>query len=120
MTKKLGLLLATVFMLGPALGQTRTTTDKPNYDEQLNVCVPRYVAKYAVLCETAEIAAWGVAYACSPKPLPKGPSSEDNSRYAKGLAWDYTFKEAAHEQAYAKALVAILDARALKPLDCPR
>jgi hypothetical protein len=46
---------------------------KRDYDTELKVCVPSYIAKYAILCETAEIAARGVAYACSPKPPLKGP-----------------------------------------------
>ena len=120
MIKKVGLSFAVMLMLGPAWGQTDTLKVKPKNDA-LDVCVPSYVGKYAALCETAEIAARGVAYACSPKPTPKGPSSGDpNSRYELGRAWEYTIQEAAHEQAYAKALVAILDARAQKPLACNR
>jgi hypothetical protein len=47
---------------------------------ELTNCVTRYVDRYSVICERADILARGVAYACAPKP-----------------------KEAAHEAAYAKA-----------------
>ena|ERR1035437_4358228 len=120
MFKNIGLSLAIALMLGPAYGQTDAPKVKPKNDA-LDVCVPSYIAKYAVLCETAEVAARGVAYACSPKPMPKGPTLGDpNSRYELGRAWDHIIQEGAHELAYGKALVGILDARAIKQPVCPR
>jgi hypothetical protein len=92
---------------------------KRDYDKEIKVCVPSYIAKYAVLCETAEIAARGVAYACSPKPMPRGPAAgEPNSRSETYLAFSYMIEESAYEFAYAKALVGILDARVIKQPVC--
>jgi hypothetical protein len=112
MIKIVGLSFAVMLMLGSTWGQTETLKVKPKNDA-LDVCVPSYVGRYAALCETAEIVARGVAYACSPKPIK--PISSD-----KYQAITYAIDEAAHEQAYAKALVAILDARAQKPQACAR
>jgi hypothetical protein len=94
----------------PALGQSQ----KAKFDDQLTNCVATYTARYAALCETADVAARGVAYACAPKPRPKTPAYETN----KGLQWDYVIEETAHEAAYAKALVGILDSRSQRALDC--
>ena len=81
MINKTNLFLVVMLMLSPAWGQTDTLKVKPKNDA-LDGCVPNYVRKYAVLCESAETVARGVAYACSPKPTPKGPSSGDqNSKY---------------------------------------
>jgi hypothetical protein len=110
MKKHIGIAMAVLIAaLGPAWGQT----PKPKNDA-LDVCVPSYIARYAALCETAEIAARGVAYACSPKPT-KGLSTGD--RYQANIDM---IDEAAHEWAYAKALVGILDARAIKQPACSR
>ena len=115
MIKKASLSFAVMLVLSPAWGQTDTLKVKPKNDA-LDVCVPSYVRKYAALCETAETAARGVAFACAPKPRPKTPAYDGN----KGLQWEYAIDETQHEAAYAKALVAILDARAQTPLSCAR
>jgi hypothetical protein len=115
MIKKISLSFAAMLMLGPAWGQTNTLKVKPKNDA-LEVCVPSYVKKYAALCETAETAARGVAFACAPKPRPKTPAYDGN----QGLQWEYAIAETEHEAAYAKALVAILDARAQTPPACTR
>jgi hypothetical protein len=77
----------------------------------LEGCTRTYVNKYVRLCEAADIVARGVANACAPRPPPLlGRNKEDH-----GQQVGYELELAIHEQAYARALVAVLDARAADP-----
>jgi hypothetical protein len=88
---RLSMFIASVScVMGPAFAQVPNITP----EDKLTNCVTRYVDRYSVICERADILARGVAYACAPK------------------------REAAHEAAYAKALVRLLDLRSKGSIEC--
>lgn len=77
-------------------------------DALRDACIRERVERYVSVCETADVLARGIAHACAPKPPPK--VRDDRIAELGRLV-----KQAIHDDAYATALIALLDAKAANP-----